>query len=214
MAFIVFEGADGVGKSTHVGLLATKLLSLGRKVTLLHEPTNGPWGQRIRTAARTGNRPDPLTELQWFTEDRKEDVAQNILPALEEGHVVILDRYFYSTAAYQGTDAVSRERILAANRAFAPEPDLCIFLRLEPVAARDRIASRGIADAFEAFSYQQQVAAAFDWLAEGLIRDNTCPVLRLDTSGPVAEVAQTVWETVLPLVTESGDALAQCRSTA
>ncbi|MGE0433680.1 MAG: dTMP kinase, partial [Planctomycetota bacterium] len=192
--FIVFEGADGVGKTTHADRVAGWLRAEGHTVVRLHEPTDGEWGQKIRRAAREGTRPDDAREeVRWFTEDRKHDVADNILPALAAGSFVVLDRYFYSTAAYQGARGVPVDEILAANRAFAPEPHLCVVLACDPTEARQRIGQRGdTPDAFEALDYQQRVAGMFDEIAHGMERDGVCPVLRVDTSGPLDEVAAVI----------------------
>jgi dTMP kinase len=103
--FIVLEGIDGCGKSTQVELLAKRLSRRGKKVVTLSEPTAGRWGQKIREAARHKDSLSPAEELELFIKDRKEDIKNNIKPALESGQIVILDRYFYSTLAYQGARA-------------------------------------------------------------------------------------------------------------
>ena len=98
---IVFEGIDGTGKSTQVRLLAQALEERGLTVVTSREPTDGPFGQKLRLSMITG-RLSPEEELALFHEDRRDHVEHLILPALEAGKVVILDRYFFSTMAYQG----------------------------------------------------------------------------------------------------------------
>jgi dTMP kinase len=82
-------------------------------------------------------------ELDLFLKDRAEHVAQVIRPALEQGKVVILDRYYLSTAAYQGARGADPDAILLANEAFAPAPDLVLLLDFDPAAGLQRIRARG-----------------------------------------------------------------------
>ncbi len=98
---IVFDGIDGGGKTTQAKLLADILTAAGETVVLSKEPTDGPWGKQLRASATTG-RMSLADELHAFTEDRKQHVTNLIAPALARGEIVILDRYFYSTIAYQG----------------------------------------------------------------------------------------------------------------
>ena len=99
--FIVFEGIDGTGKSTQVRLLAKALRELGQEVVTSKEPTDGPVGTRLRQSAEKG-RLSPQEELDLFHQDRRDHVQSLIAPALERGDTVIVDRYFFSTMAYQG----------------------------------------------------------------------------------------------------------------
>lgn len=201
--FLVIEGPDGTGKTTLAQALADALQAGGRQVVRLREPTDGEWGRRIRQAARNHTRPDdPLEEVRWFTEDRREDVATNIRPALANGSVVVLDRYFYSTAAYQGARGVDVDLILAQNREFAPEPDLCLFLRCDVDVARSRIGLRGAHDAFEALDYQRRVAAVFEQL---LARPDIGPHVVIDTRCSPDDVLAEAMRAVAPLLTSTPD---------
>ncbi len=75
----------------------------GWDVERLREPTDGPWGRRIRELARSGREDvSPREELDLFLEDRRQHVRERIAPALERGAIVLMDRYYYSTIAYQG----------------------------------------------------------------------------------------------------------------
>lgn len=139
---IVFEGIDGTGKSSHAKRLASFFSSLGREVVLSHEPTNGPWGRKLRESAATV-RLDAEQELEYFLRDRQEHIEQLIRPSLAEGKVVILDRYYFSTMAYQGLRGFDPADIRARNEAFAPVPDLLIVLDLDVDIALQRIAGRG-----------------------------------------------------------------------
>ena len=140
--FIVIEGIDGTGKSTQARRLGEWFTRQGREVVLSREPTDGPWGKKLRESASTG-RLSPEDELQYFLNDRRQHVEELIAPALAEGKVVILDRYYFSTMAYQGARGFDPLEIRRKNEAFAPTPDLLLILDLEVDTALQRIGSRG-----------------------------------------------------------------------
>ena len=160
---IVFEGLDGAGKTTQVGLLYDHLLLQGQDVVRLREPTEGPWGQKLRQLMVHG-RGDvtPATELEWFLNDRREHVDQWIRPALGRKQIVLLDRYYFSTMAYQGALGYDPKEIQARNEAFAPTPDLLLLLDLPPVVVWERLKLRGTPSDFERLDYLEQVAEIFD----------------------------------------------------
>ena len=106
-------------------MLAASLKKDGHQVVLTREPTHGPAGQRLQSYLLGPSRHlSPAEELDLFMADRREHVAQIIKPALERGKVVLTDRYYYSSVAYQGALGLDPNDILAANEAFAPVPDL------------------------------------------------------------------------------------------
>jgi len=140
--FIALEGIDGTGKSSHAKRLASYFSSLGREVVLSREPTDGPWGKKLRDSASTG-RLEPTLELDYFLRDRREHVQQLILPALADGKVVILDRYYFSTMAYQGARGFDPQEIRRRNEEFAPIPDWLFILDVEIDTALQRIGHRG-----------------------------------------------------------------------
>jgi dTMP kinase len=146
---IVIEGIDGAGKSTIVQALGGYCRENAIDAVLSREPTKGQWGQKLRDSALKG-RLSLEEELELFLRDRAEHVQSLIAPALAEGKVVLLDRYYFSTAAYQGARGADPQEILRANEQFAPQPDLVLLLDLDPCAGRSRIQSRGdTPDAFE-----------------------------------------------------------------
>lgn len=99
---IAFEGIDGTGKTTQIELLAEILRQRGLSVVATREPTDGQYGRKIRELYKNRKSVTPEEELALFLDDRREHVAQVIAPALASGKVVLTDRYYYSTAAYQG----------------------------------------------------------------------------------------------------------------
>ena len=140
--FIVIEGIDGTGKSTQVRRLGEWFESQGREVVLSREPTDGPWGRKARESGGSG-RLSPEEELQLFLNDRRQHVDELIQPALAAGKVVILDRYYFSTMAYQGIRGFDPAEIRRKNEEFAPTPDLLLILDLDVDTALGRIGARG-----------------------------------------------------------------------
>ncbi len=159
---VAFEGIDGAGKTTQVQLLAHHQRATGVEVVSTKEPTSGPHGTRLRASATTG-RLSPGDELALFEADRREHVAEIIHPALERGAVVLVDRYYFSTAAYQGARGFDPEDILARNETFAPAPDLLVLLDLpvEEALARIRRRGDGSGNAFERQEALTACAAIF-----------------------------------------------------
>lgn len=139
---VVFEGIDGAGKSTQVRLLAEALRRMGVPVRVDREPTDGPHGKRLRASATLGRLPAE-EELELFILDRREHVTQFIEPGLCGGEVVILDRYYFSNAAYQGSRGLDWQEILRRNEGFAPAPDLLLWLDVPVEVSGQRIESRG-----------------------------------------------------------------------
>ena len=135
--FIVFEGIDGAGLTTHAGLTEKYLLKKGFKVVLTKEPTDGLIGGLIRAALRGEWDPEPETLQLLFAADRSRHVSAVIKPALERGMVVISDRYMFSSLAY-GSLQCDYEWLKMVNSIF-PVPDLTFVLDLEPEEAVKRI---------------------------------------------------------------------------
>lgn len=142
------EGIDGAGKTTQVRMLAQRLSAASIPFITTKEPTDGPWGVKIRRSAQTG-RMSPQEELAAFIKDRQEHVREELDPALKDGKVVLVDRYYLSTVAYQGARGLNPAELLALN-SFAPAPDLLFVLDIDPTLGLQRIRERGdLADLFE-----------------------------------------------------------------
>ena len=188
--FIVLEGIDGTGKSTQAKRLGEWLAALGREVVLSREPTAGPWGQKVRESAATG-RLAPEDELQYFLNDRRQHVEELIAPSLAAGKVVILDRYYFSTMAYQGARGFDPAEIRRQNEEFAPVPDLLLIMDLDVDSALERIGARGdTANEFEKRENLERCREIFLSLKdEGFVRV-------IDTRGTLDEVAARVREAV------------------
>ena len=163
---LAFEGIDGAGKTTQAKLLGDYLRELGLEVVMSKEPTQGPWGQKLR-ASKTTERMSPAEELDCFLKDRKEHVDELIEPALARGAVVIVDRYYYSTVAYQGARGMDPQALLQQNREFAPKPHLLVLMDLEVETGLKRIHKRGEGqDLFETIENLTKVRQIFQSLDE------------------------------------------------
>lgn len=161
---VALEGVDGSGKSTQARLLEEALQRRGLPVTLTREPSAGPTGKQLRCYLEGPTRHlSPAEELALFVADRREHVDQVIKPALLAGRVVITDRYYYSSVAYQGALGLDPGRILAENEAFAPRPHLVFILALplELAVARLHQSAGRPRQVSEAQDYLERVAAIY-----------------------------------------------------
>jgi dTMP kinase len=138
-----FDGVDGAGKTTQAELLTSRLRSRGLEVVATKEPTQGPFGQRIKEQVARGEPALVQDEILWFNEDRRQHVSEVIEPALASGKAVVCDRYFLSTVAYQGARGVDPLSILADCEAKFPLPDLAIILDLDAEEGLARVHKRG-----------------------------------------------------------------------
>ena len=188
---IVFEGIDGTGKSTQCELLAKSLSERNMLNIALAEPTRGTWGTKIRKLLSEGRQGiSPQEELSWFINDRKEDIELNIMPALQDNKVVLMDRYYFSTAAYQGALGLDPEQIRLENETFAPIPDRVLIFLTSPETCLERIeSSRDQKSAFEKLDYLQNVQEIFKSFAGPNIRF-------INSIGSVSEVHEKVLSSI------------------
>lgn len=191
---IAFEGIDGAGKTTQAMIMAERARLAGLDVVCSKEPTNGQWGQRIREAS-AAERMSAADELEAFMRDRREHVDGLITPALAKGSVVILDRYFLSSAAYQGSRGFDPLDLLGKNEKAFPIPDAVFLLDASVDVGLERIASRGYpSNPFERRESLEAVRRAFDVLERPYIH-------RVNAEASIEAVAEKVgrifYETVL-----------------
>lgn len=185
---IAFEGIDGAGKSTQVRLFEEYLNNRGIKSLFLREPTNGRWGKKIRSLLEEKDGEiSPEDAFHLFTMDRRENVKKNILPALGSGRTVILDRYYFSSIAYQGALGIDTELIRSSNESFAPKPDLVFLLEITPQKGLRRIEKgRGNRTTlYEKSGYLAKVKKIFRSMKDPCIR-------RINASRTVDEVREKI----------------------
>jgi len=194
--FIVLEGIDGSGKTTQARSLVRRLRGRGRKASFFREPTRGRFGREIkRLAARAGS-VTPEEELALFVKDRRDNVERNLGPALRAGRVVVLDRYYFSTMAYQGAKGIDVERIRKMNESFAIAPDLVIILDIDAPAGLARIEGRKRRDElFEREDYLVRVREIFRGLKGPRF-------VHIDGRADRRAVGCEIWSYVEPLLEE------------
>lgn len=187
---IVFEGIDGTGKSTQLRLLAERFTNCGLPVVTTKEPTEGKYGQRIRALYQNRSNVTMEEELELFIKDRREHVGEFIGPALEQKNIVLCDRYYLSTIAYQGAVGVDPGAIERMNE-FAPPPNLALIFQLEPEQSIKRITDKrgDILNDFEQLESLAKVSAIFNNMDFPYIR-------RIDSHRPADEVHADVINTV------------------
>jgi len=191
---IVFEGTDGTGKSTQLQLLGHFLRIQGYPVITTREPTTGRYGREIRSLYLHRDKYSREEELELFLADRREHGQSLVGPALCQGKIVLCDRYFLSTAAYQGARGFDPEEILSRNR-FAPDPDLALLFQVPLDTGIKRITS-GRGDTLNDFEQRdnlEKVAAIFSSIKRTYIQP-------IDASGSIEEVHREVVEYVKPLL--------------
>lgn len=200
--FVTFEGSEGCGKSTQVQRLATRLEASGIPFLLTREPGGTPIGEKIRHLlqfAPEGAAMRPETELLLFEASRSQLVREVIEPALQQGKLVIADRFFDSTTVYQGAARKLDARTVERLNDFAVgecRPDATFLLEVDVATARSRMLRRvrpvGHADRMEQepLEFYERVCAAYREVAA---REPE-RVQRIDASRSADEIEAEIWQ--------------------
>ena len=186
---INLEGIDGCGKSTQSQFLMGEFEKNNEKTILLKEPTNGKYGRKLWEML--SGKIEATTEeiLELFVRDRKEHVDQKINPALNEGKIVLMDRYYYSTMAYQAAAGIDVKRIRKDNE-FAPKPDIVLVFDLPADLAMKRVRGHSVADVFEKEEHLEKVRKAYLHLEDD-------PLVRIiDATRTPEEIFDEVWKLI------------------
>lgn len=182
--FIVLEGPDGSGTTMHTSLLAERLRTSGATVLQTCEPTPGPIGLFIREHLKKQTLPSDALQL-LFTADRAWHLAQDVLPALEQGSTVISDRYWLSTVVYAEALGLNASGLEQMNKTFK-EPDAQIVLLPPFEVCLERLGKRAERDILETDSIQKRVY-------DGYVK--YCDIYGIpviDSSGSVEETAALI----------------------
>ncbi len=208
---VVFEGAEGTGKSTQIALLMDALSASGVRAATFREPGGTDTGDAIRRllldpAARIST----ATEAHLFMASRAELCAREISPALERGLTVVLDRFFLSTYAYQVVGrGLPEEQIRAANRLATGGlvPDLTLLLDLPVGNGLSRATARGAPDRIEQATddFHARVSAAFRDFAEPAwveAHAEAGPIVAVDARGSREDVFSRVVDVLVSRLPE------------
>lgn len=196
-----FEGSEGCGKSTQIGLLRTRLEAAGRSVVVLREPGGTELGESIRHLlqhAKEGAAMTPETELLLFAASRAQLVREKIRPLLESGTFVILDRFLDSTTVYQGiARGLPLESVRAINH-FAiggTLPNLTLVLDMDSATAWQRIHQSGR----ELDRMESQPQSFFEKVRQGYLEVAQAESARVKIIGASATpeiVHENIWQTI------------------
>ena len=203
--FLTFEGPDGSGKSTQARLLAERLRAQGREVIETAEPGGTPIGREIRRILLDPSNQElrPTTELLLMFAARAQNVEQWILPALNEGKIVVCDRFTDSSIAYQGAGrGLGWQTVLDLDRiacqGLVPDLTLCIDIDTETGLARAHSRNRTDSGKLESrideqsVEFHKKVRAAYHELA----RREPARFRLINGDASPEEIAARVWETV------------------
>jgi len=209
--FITFEGTEGCGKSTQVGLLADRLRSMGCFVRTLREPGGTPIGEEIRHTLKHSHQNQAMTpeaELLLMNASRAQLVREVIRPALAAGEIILCDRFYDSTVAYQG---YGRELNLTTVRQVIDmavgntRPDLTLLLHVTTEVSEGRRLARqpNLPMEIQRDRFEENDRAFFERVALGynaIAETEPNRVRIIDASGSVDDVQQAVWSSIQHLL--------------
>ena len=169
--FIVLDGLDGSGKGEMVKRLEKYLLDKGLRVLVTMEPTDAEYGKQVKEILKNEKDPKANAEecLQLFVKDRAEHLQKEIEPFLKQNNsVVICDRYYYSTIAFQHTQGIDLAKLIIENAMFRT-PDVTFILDLPADVALERVEKRGEnKEKFEQLGFMEELRNNFLKLKEEL----------------------------------------------
>lgn len=211
--FITFEGTEGCGKSTQTSLLAEKLRGNGQTVRVLREPGGTPIGEEIRHTLKHSRQNHAMTaeaELLLLNASRAQLVREEIRPALAAGEVVLCDRFYDSTVAYQGYGRRLDLKLVRTVIDFAvgeTRPDLTLVLAVQLEVSEARRRQRqgngpAVRDRFEEAdrAFFERVEVGFRRIAA----EEPQRVALIDSARDVEKVRADIWSRVAPLVKRAG----------
>jgi dTMP kinase len=211
--FITFEGTEGCGKSTQVGILAENLRAHGHRVRTLREPGGTPIGEEIRHTLKHSQQNHAMTpeaELLLMNASRAQLVREIIRPALAAGEIIVCDRFYDSSTAYQG---YGRQLDLAQVKAIIEfavgetKPDLTLFLHVPAEISAERLHSRQTNLPFVRDRIEESDQKFFERVAHGfgvVAANEPQRVKFINGAQPVETVCAKIWELVQPLLPKVG----------
>jgi dTMP kinase len=211
--FITFEGTEGCGKSTQIELLAERLRALGHRVRVLREPGGTPIGEEIRHTVKHSKVNVTMTyetELLLMNASRAQLVRETIRPALAVGEIVLCDRFYDSTTAYQGYGRGLDLALIKSVTDFAvgdTRPNLTLLLHVPPEVSAERLQSRQSTLPFVRDRIEEGDRYFFERVAKGyeaIAADEPDRVRVVNGTAPVEVVCENIWELVRPVLPRIG----------
>ena len=210
--FVTLEGLDGCGKTTQIGRLAQQLRTRGIDPVVAQEPGGTRTGRSIRSILLHSDSTDlqPHAEVLLYFASRVQNLTEVILPALEAGRIVICDRFTDATVAYQGygrelgADTIWQLNKIACD---SEEPDLTIWLDLEPQTSLERARNRNDSQLVDEGRMESQGIDFFLRVRQGYLdihKSDPDRFRRINANGPEDQVAATILETVLAALRQRG----------
>src|SRR5579859_7081294 len=206
---ISFEGTEGCGKSTQINLLSQRLQGHGRRVKLVREPGGTPIGEEIRHTLKHSDQNHAMTaeaELLLMNASRAQLVREMIRPALAAGTIVLCDRFYDSTIAYQGYGRGLDLKLVQAVIDFAvgeTRPALTLLFHVPLEVTEARLASRQSTMPFVRDRIEQADPIFFERVRKGyqaIAKAEPKRIQLIDASGEVEAVSADIWKRVEPLL--------------
>lgn len=207
--FISFEGTEGSGKSTQISLLAERLRAMGYTVRTTREPGGTPIGEEIRHTLKHSAANHAMTavaELLLMNASRAQLVREVIRPALEDDEIVIADRFYDSTTAYQGYGRgldLHMVRAVIDVAVGETRPKLTVLFVVPQPVSQERLLARQSTLPFMRDRLEEADREFFEHVAQGyqaIAAIEPGRVRKIDASGSVEQVQSTIWNLVLPLL--------------
>src|SRR6266567_5744601 len=207
--FISFEGSEGCGKSTQIEVLTRHLRAIGYRARVTREPGGTPIGEEIRHTLKHSQSNAAMTweaELLLMNASRAQLVRETIRPALARGEIIVCDRFYDSTTAYQGygrqldLEAVRRAIAIAVGDT---QPDLTLLLQVPVTVSQERLRSRQATLPFIRARIEDADREVFERVAKGyqaIAAAEPKRVHLINGTGTVEEIQSAIWRTVAALV--------------
>jgi dTMP kinase len=205
--FITFEGTEGSGKSTQISLLAERLRSLEYTVRTLREPGGTPIGEEIRHTlkhSKDNHAMTPEAELLLMNASRAQLVREIIRPALDDGEIVLCDRFYDSTTAYQGYGRqldLNMVKAIVDIAVGATRPDLTLLLQVSHEISERRRLARQSTLPFMRDRIEEADQNFFDRVAKGYLAIAAAEpqrVRKMEAAVGVDQLQATIWKLVEP----------------
>jgi len=213
--FITFEGTEGSGKSTQISRLAERLRGMGRTVRTLREPGGTPIGEEIRHTLKHSAQNQAMraeTELLLMNASRAQLVREVIRPALAAGEVVLCDRFYDSTTAYQGHGRQLDLKTVKSVIDFAvgeTRPDLTLLMVVSHEVSQERLLARQSTLLFMRYRIEEADRGFFERVARGyqtIAAAEPQRVRVIQGTGSTDSIESAIWKTVEPLLSRIGRA--------